>query len=74
MAREHSLGGRPLQGEERAIGLRRKRGRPAQPVRDIGEVVVLGAGIDDEEQRRLAGRRATMKSSMIVPSSVSSSA
>ena len=44
---------RALQREQRAIGLRLEHGDAVQLLGDIGEIVFLGRGVDDEEQRRL---------------------
>ena len=65
----------PAARAARGVG-KRLQLRPAlQTLGDIGEVALLGRGVDDEMQRaRPDGRRVTMKSSMMPPSSFSSSA
>ena len=55
--RSSTIGGqRALQRQQRAVGARRQRRDALQLFRDIGEVAFLGAGIDHQIERRLAGQ------------------
>ena len=53
VARENHFRHRPLKGEQRARGQRLQLGDALQPLRDIGEVAVLGRRVDDEMKRAL---------------------